>query len=312
MKNDFWFQITEDEEGERIDKQLSLLVDSLSRSYLQKLLRDGLVLLEKGPGNMQPVRANYRVKCDDRIYLTIPEAVVPDILPENLPLSIIFEDDHLLVVDKPQGMVVHPAPGHYSGTLVNALIYHCQGRLSGINGILRPGIVHRIDRDTSGALLVCKSDVAHHGIARQLKDHDMERCYEAVVFGDIKEDKGTVAAPIGRHHKERKQMAVTADGKEAITHYRVLRRFGNYTYIECHLETGRTHQIRVHMTHIGHPLVGDQVYGHRKSPFDLNGQALHAKTLGFIHPVTGEAIHTEAPLPAYFDKLLSGLHNNIM
>lgn len=305
--NEFWFQIAEEEEGERIDKQLSLLIDSLSRSYLQKLLKDGMVLLESSPGIMRPIKANYRVKCDDRIFLTVPEAVVPDILPENLPLAIIYEDDHLLVVNKPQGMVVHPAPGHYSGTLVNALIYHCQERLSGINGILRPGIVHRIDRDTSGTLLVCKSDMAHSGIARQLKEHSMARSYEAIVFGDVKKEEGTVTAPIGRHPKERKQMAVIADGKEAVTHYRVLRRFRDYTYIECRLETGRTHQIRVHMTHIGHPLVGDTVYGNRKSPFHLDGQVLHAKTLGFIHPVTGESISVEAPLPAHFQQLLTVL-----
>ncbi len=304
---EFLFQIAEEEEGERIDKQLSLLIDPLSRSYLQKLLKEGRVFLEKGAGNRQPVKANYRVKCDDRIFLTIPEAVVPDILPENLPLSVLFEDDHLLVVNKSQGMVVHPAPGHYTGTLVNALIYYCQGRLSGINGILRPGIVHRIDRDTSGALLVCKSDVAHRGISSQLKDHNLERRYEAIVFGDVKSDVGTIVAPIGRHLKERKRMAVIADGKEAITHYRVLRRFGNYTYVECQLETGRTHQIRVHMTHIGHPLLGDNVYGNRKCPFNLNGQVLHAKTLGFVHPVTDELIHTEAPLPAYFEELLNSL-----
>ncbi len=305
---EFWFQIAEEEEGERIDKQLSVLMDSLSRSYIQKLLKDELVLLQRTTGDLQPLKSNYRVKTGDRIFLTVPEAVIPDIMPENIPLDILFEDEHLLVVNKPKGMVVHPAPGHYSGTLVNALMYHCQGSLSGINGVMRPGIVHRIDRDTTGSLLVCKNDFAHNIIAQQLKEHSMERKYVAIVCGNLKSESGTIDSPIGRHPVERKKMAVIPDGREAVTHYRVLRHFDKYTYVECQLETGRTHQIRVHLSHIGHPLLGDSVYGNIKSPFHLEGQTLHAKTLGFIHPVSKEFIKTEAPLPSYFNHLLNILH----
>lgn len=316
MMNEFWFRISDEEEGERIDKQLSVLMDSLSRSYLQKLLKDGAVLVEKEVGQLVPAKANYRVRGDDRIFLTVPEAVLPDIVPENIALDILYEDEHLLVVNKPKGMVVHPAPGHYSGTLVNALLYHCRDSLSGINGVLRPGIVHRIDRDTTGSLLVCKNDFTHNDIAAQLKQHTLARSYEAIVVGNVKNDEGTVDAPIGRHPKERKKMAVTTDGKEAVTHYRVLKRFEKYTYVECRLETGRTHQIRVHMAHLGHPLLGDEVYGkgmaqNGPSGFPgrirLEGQVLHAKTLGFIHPISQKLIRTEAPLPEYFVKLLSFL-----
>lgn len=312
-KSELWLQITEAEEGERIDKQLSRFIDSLSRSYLQKLLKDEAVLLEKEPGVLKPVKANYRVKCDDRILVAVPEAVIPDIKPENIDLDILFEDEDLLAVNKPQGMVVHPAPGHYSGTLVNALMYHCQNSLSGINGVLRPGIVHRIDRDTTGALLVCKNNFAHNEIAGQLMDHSLERRYVAVVHGAPDKEEDRIAAPIGRHKQDRKKMTVTAGGKEAITHYRVLQRLGRYTYIECRLETGRTHQIRVHMSHIGHPVVGDPVYGRVKSERGelsrLKGQVLHAQTLGFVHPQSRRFIRLVAPLPEYFTELLTALGN---
>ena len=254
----------------------------------------------------KPVKSSYQLAEDDEICVFIPDNREPDILPEDIPLSVLYEDEHLLVVDKPKGMVVHPSAGHYSGTLVNALLYHCRGNLSGINGVLRPGIVHRIDKDTTGALLVCKTDLAHRDLAQQLKDHSITRRYRAIVHGNLTEDEGTVEGPIGRHPTERKKMAVNQkNGKPAVTHYRVLERFGNYTYIECRLETGRTHQIRVHMSSIGHPLLGDLVYGPRKCPVSgLEGQTLHAMVLGFIHPATKEYLEFTAPLPEYFEKLL--------
>lgn len=263
---------------------------------------------EKVLVNGKPVKANYRLKTEDEICFELPEAVEPDIEPENIPLDILYEDADVLVVNKPKGMVVHPAAGHYSGTLVNALMYHCKGSLSGINGCLRPGIVHRIDMDTTGSLIVCKNDIAHASIAEQLKEHSIVRRYRAIVWGVIKEEEGCVDVPIGRHPSDRKKMAAgVRNGKEAVTHYRVLKRFRSYTYIECRLETGRTHQIRVHMDSIGHPILGDPVYGNRKCPFQLQGQTLHAMTLGFIHPVTGEYVETTAPLPGYFQHLLDTL-----
>lgn len=233
---------------------------------------------------------------------------VPDIRPEDIPLDILYEDEHLLVVNKPKGMVVHPAAGHTEGTLVNAVMAHCGDNLSGINGVLRPGIVHRIDKDTTGALVICKEDAVHRDLAEQLKEHSIKRRYRAIVQGNLKEDEGTIEGPIGRHPTDRKKMAINyKNGKDAVTHYKVLERFGQYTYIECRLETGRTHQIRVHMTSIGHPLLGDTVYGSSKNPFHLQGQTLHAMILGFRHPVTGEYIEFEAPLPDYFLKLLEKL-----
>ena len=229
-------------------------------------------------------------------------------LPEAIPLDILYEDDDILVVNKPKGMVVHPSPGHYTHTLVNAVLYHCKGQLSGINGVIRPGIVHRIDMDTTGSLLVCKNDRAHQILAEQLKEHSITRRYHAVVYGNFREDKGTVDKEIGRHPTDRKKMSThSASGRRAVTHYRVLERFGNYTYIECELETGRTHQIRVHMSSIGHPLLGDNVYGPAKCPFSLQGQTLHAKILGIHHPSTGEYMEFDAPLPDYFVRLLSTL-----
>lgn len=300
---EFNFMITEEGEGERIDKYLNLLMESLSRSYLQKLLSEGCVTV-----NEKTVKANYRLKTDDMVRLLLPPAITPDIAPENIPLSVLYEDNDIIVVNKPKGMVVHPAPGHYSGTLVNALLYHCAGNLSGINGILRPGIVHRIDMDTTGSVIACKNDFAHASIAEQLKNHSIVRRYHAIVCGNLKEDEGTISSLIGRHHTDRKKMTVVSSGgKEAVTHYRVLQRYGNYTYVECRLETGRTHQIRVHMAHIGHPLLGDEVYGHKEKQFHLQGQTLHAKILGFLHPVTGEYIETDAPLPEYFTNLLKSL-----
>lgn len=302
--NTFTFCVTEEMEDNRIDKCLMELMDSLSRTYIQKLIKEGCVLVGGAP-----VKANYRVRAEDLLKFSVPEAAEPDIRPENIPLDILYEDSDVLVVNKPKGMVVHPAPGHYEGTLVNALLYYCKDSLSGINGILRPGIVHRIDRDTTGSLLVCKNDFAHTSIARQLKEHSITRRYVAIVHGVCREDEGTINAPIGRHPTDRKKMAVIkSGGKEAITHYRVLERFRDYTYIECRLETGRTHQIRVHMASLGHPLLGDQVYAPgRRSPFSLQGQTLHAQVLGFVHPRSGTYIETMAPLPDYFSKLIETL-----
>lgn len=297
---EFRFQITEELEEERIDKCISMLLDSLSRSFIQKLIKDGQVKV-----NGSAVKGSYRVKADDDVLFCLPESVEPDIEPENIPLDILYEDADVVVVNKPKGMVVHPAAGHYSGTLVNALMYHCGKDLSGINGVMRPGIVHRIDMDTTGSLIVCKNDEAHKSIAEQLKEHSIRRCYHAVCHGVVAKDEGTIDCPIGRHPTDRKKMALNEkNGKRAVTHYRVLKRFREYTYIECQLETGRTHQIRVHMASIGHPLLGDEVYCNRKSPYHLQGQTLHAKTLGFVHPSTGEYIEIDAPLPEYFQHLL--------
>ena len=287
----------------RIDKYLAECCPDLSRSYLQKLLKDQAVDV-----NGKTVKANYKVQPGDRILLEIPDVEEPDIQPEDIPLDILYEDDYLLVVNKPKDMVVHPAAGHAGGTLVNAVLWHCKGHLSGINGVLRPGIVHRIDKDTTGALVICKDDTVHRNLAEQLKTHSIKRRYRAVVQGNLKEDEGTVNGPIGRHPIDRKKMAINyKNGKEAVTHFRVLERFGGNTYIECRLETGRTHQIRVHMASIGHPLLGDTVYGSSKNPYHLQGQALHAMVLGFDHPVTGEYMEFTAPLPEYFLQLLDKL-----
>ncbi|MDE5803916.1 MAG: RluA family pseudouridine synthase [Lachnospiraceae bacterium] len=298
--NEFHFTIEEDMEGLRIDKCISTAFDSLSRSYIQKIIKEEAVMV-----NGSPVKSSYKVKVSDEVAFSVPEAVEPDILPENIPLDILYEDADVIVVNKPKGMVVHPAAGHYSKTLVNALLYHCHDSLSGINGCLRPGIVHRIDKDTTGSLLVCKTDAAHKAIARQLKKHSITRCYRAICHGVLPKDKGTIDRPIGRSPADRKKMAVLAEGgKRAVTHYRVLQRFDNYTYIECTLETGRTHQIRVHMASIGYPILGDPLYSRLSSPFKLEGQTLHAKTLGFIQPRTKEYIEVDAPLPQYFQHLL--------
>lgn len=305
MPDLFRFQVTEEYEDERIDKYMASLIDSLSRSFIQKMMKEQKVLV-----NNIPVKANYRLRTEDEICFTLPEAAEPDIEAENIPLDILYEDDDVLVVNKPKGMVVHPAAGHYSGTLVNAVMYHCRGSLSGINGVMRPGIVHRIDRDTTGSLIICKNDNAHLSIAAQLKEHTIVRRYRAIVHGVIREEELCINSPVGRHPTDRKKMAAgVRNGKEAVTHIKVLERFRAYTYIECRLETGRTHQIRVHMDSIGHPLLGDTVYGNRKYslPYVLQGQTLHAMTLGFIHPVSGEYVETTAPLPDYFSHLLETL-----
>lgn len=300
MKN--LFVVSEEYAEERIDHYLALLNAELTRSYLQKLIKSGEVLV-----NGKPVKASYRVEADDLVEVNVPEAVTPDILPENMPLDILYEDDDVILINKPKGMVVHPAAGHYSGTVVNALMYHCGTSLSGINGVMRPGIVHRIDKDTTGVIIACKNDYAHHAIAEQLKEHSITRRYYALVCGNLKDDEGTVDGPIGRHPTDRKRMAINAGhGKPAVTHYRVLERFGKYTWIECRLETGRTHQIRVHMASIGHPLLGDGVYG-GETRNTLTGQCLHAYVLGFVHPKTQEYMEFNAPLPEYFEKLLTVL-----
>ena len=298
--------VSPEDAGVRIDKYLAEQLPDITRSYLQKLLKDGSVQM-----NGKPVKASTKTAAGALIALTIPEPEEPEILPEDIPLDILYEDSDVILINKPKDMVVHPAAGHYTGTLVNALMYHCRGDLSGINGVLRPGIVHRIDKDTTGVLIVCKNDRAHNALAEQLKEHSITRKYRAIVCGNLKEDEGTVDAPLGRHPQDRKKMAIVrSGGKRAVTHYRVLERFGNYTYIECRLETGRTHQIRVHMASLGHPLLGDEIYGRAKSPFKLEGQTLHAMVLGFIHPTTGEYMEFEAPLPEYFEKLLEKLRKS--
>lgn len=293
----FRLQITEEMEEERVDKCVSELMDSkISRSFLQKIIKDGKLLV-----NGAPVKVSHKVHADDEVEFTIPDLIQPDIEAENIPLDILYEDEALLIVNKPKGMVVHPAAGHYSNTLVNALMYHCRGQLSGINGIMRPGIVHRIDMDTSGSIVVCKNDTAHNGLAAQFKEHSITRKYYAICCGTLGAEEGTVDKPLMRHPVERKKMCIAqrpGEGKRAVTHYKVLERLGKYTYIECRLETGRTHQIRVHMAGIGHPLLGDMVYG--KQDYKGLGQMLHAKTLGFVHPITGEYLEVEAPIPDYF------------
>lgn len=297
------FVVSEELSGVRLDKCLADVFPELSRSYLQKLLKSECVLV-----NEKQVKSNYRVNAGDSVELEVPEAVEPEIVPEKMDLDIVYEDHDMIIVNKPKGMVVHPAAGHYSGTLVNGLMEHCKDDLSGINGVMRPGIVHRIDMDTTGLLIVCKNDKAHSAIAEQLKEHSITRRYRAIVHGVVKEDEGTVNAPIGRHPVDRKKMSINEkNGREAVTHYRVLERFRQFTYIECQLETGRTHQIRVHMASIHHPLLGDAVYGPAKCPYKLQGQTLHAGVLGIVHPVTGEYMEFEAPLPEYFEELLKKL-----
>lgn len=300
-------ELAVEEDGVRLDKYLSVRLADLTRSYLQKLLKDGDITVNGGT-----VKSNYKVRCGDRICVKIPEPVEPEILPEELELDILYEDPDILLVNKPKGMVVHPAAGHASGTLVNGLMAHCRNQLSGINGVLRPGIVHRIDMDTTGVLIVCKNDKAHNQIAEQLKVHSITRKYYAVVHGIIRDNRGTVHAPIGRHPTDRKKMCINEkNGKDAVTHYQVLARYRRFTYIECQLETGRTHQIRVHMASIGHPILGDQVYGPSRCPFaGLQGQTLHAGVLGIRHPETNEYMEFHAPLPEYFQCLLKKLETD--
>lgn len=298
------FLVDAGEEDIRIDKYLAGLLEGLSRSYIQKLLKSQAVLV-----NGSPVKGSYKVCEDDFIEFEVPEASEPQITAEPMDLEILYEDEDLLIVNKPKDMVVHPAAGHYSGTLVNGLMYHCQGRLSGINGVLRPGIVHRIDKDTTGILVVCKNDMSHQSIAEQLKVHSITRRYFAIVHGNLKEEEGTVDAPVGRHPTDRKKMSVNyKNGKSAVTHYKVLKQLKGYSYIQCQLETGRTHQIRVHMASLGHPILGDTVYGPAKCPIaGLKGQTLHAGVLGIRHPRTGEYMEFSAPLPQYFQQLLDKL-----
>ncbi|WP_027624705.1 RluA family pseudouridine synthase [Clostridium lundense] len=290
--------ITKDYEGVRLDVFLVEQLQEKSRSYIQ-----GLIEKEEVKVNEKLKKSNYKLKDRDKVIINIPKAVPLDIQGEDIPLEILYEDSDLIVVNKPQGMVVHPAPGNFNGTLVNALLNHCKD-LSGINGVTRPGIVHRIDKDTSGVLVVAKNDLAHNKLAEQLKDHSMTRVYVALLEGVLKEDEGTVDAPLGRHPVDRIKIAIVPNGRNAVTHYRVLKRYESNTLVECRLETGRTHQIRVHMAHIGHPLVGDPVYGYKKQKFKLEGQMLHAKKLGFIHPSTGKYMEFDTDLPKYFKKVL--------
>ena len=286
--------------NERIDKFVALRFPDVSRTHIQKLIAEEYILVNNGT-----VKSNYKLNLGDEITVQIPKAIEPEIQAEEIPLDVLYEDDDIIVINKPKQMVVHPARGHYTGTLVNALLYHCKDNLSGINGIMRPGIVHRIDMDTTGVLVVAKNDYAHNKLAEQLKVHSISRIYEAIVHNVIYEDEGTVDEKIGRHPNNRLKMEANVnDGKDAITHYKVLERFKNYTYIECMLETGRTHQIRVHMSSIGYPLLGDTIYGPSKSPFHLTGQTLHARLLGFVHPRTSQYMEFSAPRPEYFTHLL--------
>lgn len=327
MTNEFisnHFIVSEDYDGERLDRLLAVFIPDKSRSYLQGLFHTAHH--RNGKGHEDRKAADYggevllngktckpatRVTEGDVIDVRIPERIIPDIVPENIPLDVLYEDDDVLVINKPKNMVVHPAPGHYTGTLVNAVMYHCGSSLSGINGVLRPGIVHRIDKDTTGSVIICKSDAAHQSIAEQLKEHTIVRRYVAICIGSPVEDAFTIRGNIGRDHNDRKKMALVPDdeGKPAVTHVRVLRRLQGYTYIECRLETGRTHQIRVHMASTGHPLLGDDLYGGAdgRVRMHLDGQCLHAQILGFVHPATGEYIETVAPLPEYLNRLLQML-----
>ncbi len=289
----------------RIDRFVSEHLDDVSRSYIQKLIKDNMVTVD-----LKPVKANYKVRTGESVAICLPEPVSLDIEAQNIPLDILYEDEDILLVNKPKDMVVHPSAGHMDGTLVNALLYHCKDSLSSINGVMRPGIVHRIDKDTTGVLIICKNDKSHNCIAEQLKVHSITRKYHAIVYNNLKDNQGTIDAPIGRHPVDRKKMAINhKNGKSAVTHYKVLERFGKYTYVECQLETGRTHQIRVHMSSIGHPLLGDEVYGSMKQPYKTCGQVLHAKVFGFIHPTTGEYMEFETSLPTYFEDLLNKLRN---
>ncbi len=291
----------------RIDRALSSLLPEYSRTYIRELIDQGLVRIGGGS-----VKASRQAEAGESVEIEIPEIRDPEILPQSMELSILYEDEDVLIVNKPKGLTVHPAPGHEDGTLVNGILAHCGEKLSGINGVRRPGIVHRIDKDTSGALIICKHDAAHREIAAQLKEHSITRRYRGVVIGNLPKDDGTIEGNIGRNPYDRKKMSVVREGgKRAVTHYHVLKRYPGYTYCEFSLETGRTHQIRVHMASIGHPLVGDAVYGPQRCAFHLEGQALHAMTIGFVHPTTGESVCFTAPLPDWFEELLDKLERRV-
>lgn len=301
------FEVLNEQEGERLDKYLSNIYPDISRSFFQKLIKDNQILV-----NDTLQKSNYRLKTDDIIDITIPDAVETPILPQDIPLDILYEDDDVLVVNKPKNMVVHPSAGHFTDTLVNAVMFHCKDSLSGINGEIRPGIVHRIDKDTTGSLIICKNDESHIKIAQQIKDHSCNRIYIGIVCGNLNDDDGVITGAIGRNPNDRKKMAINEkNGKPAVTHYKVIERFGNYTYASFKLETGRTHQIRVHMASIGHPLLGDELYSSNKSQFkNLKGQCLHAKKIGFVHPKTNIYMEFDAPTPEYFEKILKVLYNS--
>lgn len=299
------YNVESEYKDSRLDVFLSKQLENKSRSFIQNLIEAEKVLV-----NSKVKKSNYKLKEGDIVEIEIPEPVFLDIKAEAIPLDILYEDSDVIVVNKPQGMVVHPASGVYEGTLVNALLYHCKD-LSGINGVTRPGIVHRIDKDTSGVIVVAKNDAAHNKLSEQFKEHSMKRVYVALVEGIVKQEEGTVDAPLARHPIDRIKIAVVRDGRRAVTHYKVIERYKVYTLIECRLETGRTHQIRVHMSHIGHPLVGDPVYGYKKQRFNLEGQMLHAKILGFIHPRTNEYMEFESDLPEHFKKVLNILKNEL-
>lgn len=305
MGERYHFVIDEESANQRVDSAVTKLVNGLTRSSVQKLIDGGNITV-----NHHVINKNYKLKLDDALVIVVPEAKPMEAAAENIPIEIIYEDCDLLVVNKPKGMVVHPANGNWEGTLVNALLYHCGNSLSGINGVIRPGIVHRIDKDTSGLLMVAKNDAAHLGLAQQIKDHSFTREYETIVYGNVREDKGTICQPIGRNPKDRKKMAVTMkNSKPATTHFEVIKRYGDFTHLRCRLETGRTHQIRVHMAYIGHPVAGDSVYGPKKVITSLKGQCLHAKKIGFVHPIKNEYMEFSSDLPDYFKSFLKKLDN---
>jgi len=294
------FLVLDEEEGDRLDVYLSSQLGDMSRSYIQKIIKDKKVKV-----NGKEEKAKYLVKEDDEIKIEIPAPKLLEVVPQDIPIDIVYEDDDVLIVNKPQDMVVHPAPGNYEGTLVNAILYHCKDKLSSINGVIRRGIVHRIDKDTSGLLMIAKNNNAHNSLAEQLKDHSITREYEFICHGVVKEDKITVNKPIGRNPKDRLKMAIVNDGKHAVTHFEVIERYDNFTHMKARLETGRTHQIRVHALSINHPLLGDPIYGPKNTKFNLKGQTLHARKIGFIHPTTNEYIEFNSDLPEYFTNIIN-------